>query len=285
MLQNRSRQIPGATEYYVGLFLLLQRGAGRSAVGPGEAPSSCLRSSSCPVSLAYPLVPSLGWGITNTRVTGYRHTRYRSRPIVRRGRHVMRYLTPSRRGDGLRVFTGGHTTPPTVTATGALAMPSRRPPAHRARSHLPGASTIALAEAATRTLWQGMAAQASRAAAGERPQRRRPQPPVEHPNTPRSPMRAFITRSLRRSLHGSGRSAPSRDEPLTARLVGRRGRERRGATRARSKLISPHQSTVCPSVATAYITGPITTGSPRRALRPGAIAGCSTRGGYAAGVS
>jgi hypothetical protein len=49
--------------------------------------------------------------------------------------------------------------------------------------------------------------------------------------------------SLRRSLHGSGRSAPSRDKPLTARLVGRRDRERRGANaRARSNFISLHLS-------------------------------------------
>lgn len=90
--------------------------------------------------------------------------------------------------------------------------------------------------------------------------------------------------SLRRSLQGSGRSAPSRDKPLTARLVGRRGRERRGANRARSNFISPHHPTVCLSVASVCTAGRNTTGPPRGVLRPGAIARGSTRGGYVDGV-
>ena len=106
-------------------------------------------------------------------------------------------------------------------------------------------------------------------------QRRRPARPT------RAPERAEFAKSvvsaecsLRRSLHGSGRSTPSRDKPLTARLVGRCARERRGANRCDgSTLSAPYQSSVCLHAAPAGTTAPTMTGACHRARCPGASAG------------
>jgi hypothetical protein len=73
--------------------------------------------------------------------------------------------------------------------------------------------------------------------------------------------------SLRRSLHGSGRSAPSRGKPLTARLVGRCAESVAERTPAQGRLISLHLSSVCLHVSSARIAVPITTGESLRAQR------------------
>jgi hypothetical protein len=104
--------------------------------------------------------------------------------------------------------------------------------------------------------------------------------------------------SLRRSPHGSGRSAPSRAASLSwlasasveacplDRALCRplRLRASRSEPPREVDLISPHQSSLCPSVHPACTAGRITTGPSRAVLRPGAIAGSGTRGGYAAGA-
>ena len=78
----------------------------------------------------------------------------------------------------------------------------------------------------------------------------------------RSPSPRTSHRSAR-SPHGSGRSTPSRDKPLTARLVGRLAGERLAEPNAPREvdLISAYSSTiVCPSVPNACTAGRITIG-------------------------
>jgi hypothetical protein len=69
--------------------------------------------------------------------------------------------------------------------------------------------------------------------------------------------------------------SPARDKPLTARLVGRRDRERRGANaRARSSFISLHFSIRMPPCMFVRIAVLITTGPLLRALRDRTAAVC-----------
>jgi hypothetical protein len=63
-------------------------------------------------------------------------------------------------------------------------------------------------------------------------------PPCRAPERAEPEIRCVITHSLRRSPHGSGRSSPSRDEPLTARLVGRCARASRSEL-ARGRTYQP----------------------------------------------
>ena len=104
--------------------------------------------------------------------------------------------------------------------------------------------------------------------------------------------------SLRRSPHGSGRTAPSRVAcpdglsaslrgglfPLTARMSAARSGERRGANRERSSLSALTNETVCLPAPTAFTAGRSISGTCRRARRRIAIAFASIRAGCGGGA-
>jgi len=105
----------------------------------------------------------------------------------------------------------------------------------------------------------------------------------------RSPRPPYFP-ALRRSPHCGGRSTPSRDKPLTARLVARRHwRAFRSAGAGRDYQLQ-FEPIVCPSVSTACAKAPTTTGrallaSARPALIGTAIAPSNIRTDCAADVS